>query len=390
MFLAVVSPHDWWREMSAALDQEARLDAGHGLSAIGRYARELRGHLGEGTRPVIWLLWALGFVSAAVLAAASGNRTRRAARVAIWLVLAAAATRSALETIAWLVPPALSGYAMRDFFPSWVARFHLHWLLLVTAIASGAGLGARFRGADLLPDPDTSRKRAVVGLLLAGGTAAAAFGTANPIYINLMLALGSWAALLVLAVRYASARLDWSGAGDAAMFTVLALAGVQIVGGTATAPYGLNERLVRQTVATSLGSPPARVSLDPETHRLIVDLQQLASACGFHVGDDLLAFHNMPGLVYAIGGRSPGLPWFTDGLPGSRAGNEMGLEAAGAVRTSRAFILQTPDADPWLRTLAPLGIDFPAHYAYCGVVTRRLRGQAFELKLWRPASLPAR
>ena len=205
-----------------------------------------------------------------------------------------------------------------------------------------------------------------------------------------MLALGSWAALLVLAVRYASARLDWSGAGDAAMFTVLALAGVQIVGGTATAPYGLNERLVRQTVATSLGSPPARVSLDPETHRLIVDLQQLASACGFHVGDDLLAFHNMPGLVYAIGGRSPGLPWFTDGLPGSRAGNEMGLEAAGAVRTSRAFILQTPDADPWLRTLAPLGIDFPAHYAYCGVVTRRLRGQAFELKLWRPASLPAR
>ena len=151
MFLAVVSPHDWWREMSAALDQEARLDAGHGLSAIGRYARELRGHLGEGTRPVIWLLWALGFVSAAVLAAASGNRTRRAARVAIWLVLAAAATRSALETIAWLVPPALSGYAMRDFFPSWVARFHLHWLLLVTAIASGAGLGARFRGADLLP-----------------------------------------------------------------------------------------------------------------------------------------------------------------------------------------------------------------------------------------------
>ena len=394
MFVIVVSPLHWWRETVGGVEQVARLDAGHGPSAIGRYARELWGHLGTGTRPVIWLLWALGFASAAVLAAASDTdaRLRRAARVTIWLVLMTAAVRSACETAAWLFPPLLSGYAMRDMFPFWIARVHLHWGLLMIAIAAGAGLGTRWRGASPAnpADADANRKRVIVGLLLAGGTGAAAFGTANPIYLNLMLALGSWAALLVLAVRYASARLGWSVAGDAVLLFLVALAAVQIVGGTVTASYGLHEGVRRQTVATSIGSPPSRLSLDPETHRLITALRRLTSACGFKEGDDLFAFYNMPGLVYALGGRSPGLPWYTYGLRGSRVVNEMGLEKAGAARVSRAFILQTPDADPWLRTLAPLGIDFPARYTDCGTVTRRLRGLTFELTLWRPASLPQR
>jgi hypothetical protein len=390
MFLVVVSPLDWWHEMITGIDQAVRLGAGHGLAAIRRYPRELRGHLGEGTRPVIWLLWMSGFVAAAILAGAHSARTRRAARVALGLVLAAAAVRSALETIAWLFPPALPGYAIRDYFPFWIARFHLHWLLLVIAIAAGSGLGARQRRTEGAEDPGANRKRAIVGLLLAGGTVAAAFGTANPIYINLMLTLAPWSALLILAAHYASTKLERSGAGDAAMLMSLSFAAVQIVGGTAKAPYGLNEGLLRQTVVTSLGSPPARVSLDQETHRLVVELQQLADACGFRAGDDLLAFHDMPGLVFALGGRSPGIPWFTSGWRGSRDVNEMGLEAAGAVRVSRAFLLQTPDTDPWLRTLAPLGLKFPAGYTYCGTVTRRLRGLVFELKLWRPASLRAR
>ena len=205
-----------------------------------------------------------------------------------------------------------------------------------------------------------------------------------------MLALGSWAALLVLAVRYASARLDWSVAGDAVLLFLVALAAVQIVGGTVTASYGLHEGVRRQTVATSIGSPPSRLSLDPETHRLITALRRLTSACGFKEGDDLFAFYNMPGLVYALGGRSPGLleSHFVDD---TRSAQTVGVPGkAGAARVSRAFILQTPDADPWLRTLAPLGIDFPARYTDCGTVTRRLRGLTFELTLWRPASLPQR
>lgn len=391
IFITLVSPRGWWREVIAGLDSTTRLGAGHGLSGIGRYARELWAHVIVGTRPVIWLLWGLGFASAVMLAAASNVQTRRAARVALWLVIVAAAVRSTLVTIAWAAPPMMSEYARLDPFPFGVARFHLHWLMLVMAIAAGAWLGARFRrtkirAADSARSADVNRQRLIAGLLLAGGTVAAAFGTANPIYLNFMLALGSWSALMILAVRYASATLDWPGASNATMLTVLTLAATQIAGGTVTAPYGLNEGLLRQTVDTSIGSPPSRMSLDPDTHRLVVDLQRLAGSCGFREGDDLLAFYNMPGLVYAMGGRSPGLAWYTSGLPGSRVVNEQGLEVAGAARVARAFILQTPDAMPWLGTLARLGIDFPARYAYCGTVIRRLRGLTFELKLWRPAS----
>jgi hypothetical protein len=286
--------------------------------------------------------------------------------------------------------PAWPGYAIRDPFPFWIARFHLHWLLLVTAIAAGGWAGRRSwrRAAGSFSDAPADRGRAIVFLLLAGGAGAAAFGTGNPIYINLMLALGSWFALLVLVARYASAKVAWLG--DVAILLVLAFSAVQIVGGTATEPYGLHDKLLRQTESTSIGSPATNLSLDAETHRLIVELTRLAHDSGFRDGDDMLAFYNMPGLVFALGGRSPGLPWFTSGLSGSNAVNEMGLEAAGVDRVSRAFILQTPESDAWLRTLSPLGIDFPGRYVYCGTVTRRLRGLVFELRLWRPLSPPAR
>ena len=106
------------------------------------------------------------------------------------------------------------------------------------------------------------------------------------------------------------------------------LAAIQIVGGTINVPYGLNASLLRQTVATEIGSPSSRVSVDPDMHALVVDLRRLANECGFRDDDDLLALYNMPGIVYALGGRSPGIPWYTSGLPGSRLVNQMGLDYA--------------------------------------------------------------
>lgn len=390
MFVAVVSPPVWWQQTSAGVELVTSLAAGHGFGAAGRYARELHAHLGEGTRPVMWLLWTLGFVSAAVAAGAATMWMRRAARAAIWIVVAVAVVRSALEMTAWLDPPAWPAYTIRDPFPFWIARFHLHWMILAVVVALGTWTGVRRRGRRTDHDASSDRARLIVGLLLAGGTMAGAFGTANPIYINLMLSLGSWLALLAIAARYASASLDWHGAGDATILAVMIFSAVQIVGGSSQDPYGLHEGLSRQTEATSIGSPATRLLLDRETERWLVELKRLAADSGFREGDDLLAFHNMPGVVYALGGRSPGLPWFTSGLPGSRVANEKGLKAAGAERVSRAFILQVTGSEAWLSTLAPLGIDFPRGYVYCGTITRHYRGLVFELKLWRPASIQAR
>jgi hypothetical protein len=398
VFLVVVSPGVWWRHLISGLDQTQRLGAGHDVSAIGRYPRELWQHFSAGTPPVIWALWIVGFVSAAILAAASRRRTRRAAGLAAALVLAVAAAWSAVVMAAWLPPqvgfryPTMERwlafwFAPVEPFPLWVARFYLHWLILAMAIAAGAGLGAPLRRPTLAvppPSPGDNRRRLIIILLLGGGTFAAAFGTRNPIYLNLMLALGSWGALLVLAVRFAAARLERPLVGDAALLAIVTLAAVHVAGGSVTVSYGMNDGLLRQTVATPVGEPPAHLSTDPATSRLIGDLRRQATACGFRVGDDLLAFHNLPGLVFAIGGRSPGLPWFTYDWPGSQGVNERGLESAGADRISRAFILQTPDAEPWLRTLAPLGIEFPGRYTYCGSVIRRIYGASTELKLWRP------
>lgn len=77
-------------------------------------------------------------------------------------------------------------------------------------------------------------------------------------------------------------------------------------------PYGLPSPIYAQTLATPL-LPGLRV--DRATRALLEELHERMSEAGFRPGDPVIAFDFMPGLVYAIGGRSPGLPFFAFDKP---------------------------------------------------------------------------
>lgn len=72
-------------------------------------------------------------------------------------------------------------------------------------------------------------------------------------------------------------------------------------------PYGLPSPLYRQVHAVE-GLPGLRV--DASTRAFLEALRTTFAQGGFRPGDPVLALDFMPGLVYYLGGRSPGFPFF--------------------------------------------------------------------------------
>jgi hypothetical protein len=72
-------------------------------------------------------------------------------------------------------------------------------------------------------------------------------------------------------------------------------------------PYGLRAPLYEQTHVDP-GLPGLRVDL--ATHRFLSEVAATFAQAGFEPGDPVVAMDYMPGLVFYLGGRSPGFPFF--------------------------------------------------------------------------------
>jgi hypothetical protein len=157
-----------------------------------------------------------------------------------------------------------------------------------------------------------------------------------------------------------------------------------MVKGPLEAPYRLLAGLEQQTIDTPIGPDGGTLALDPVLHAFITGVRKAAQDSGFTPGDDVIGLYDMPGIVYALGGRSPGMPWWTMGYPGSRALMERGLSLADPGRVRRAFILQTAASTAWLQSLQPEGIHFPDDYELGGTFTIPYSWAKEEVKWWRP------
>ncbi|HWA11823.1 MAG TPA: hypothetical protein VHA15_01890 [Burkholderiales bacterium] len=257
--------------------------------------------------------------------------------------------------------------------------FHAGLLLLILLLllyCSGPGAaGVR----DLWK---SQRARLVVVAFLLPLPAIGAIGTGNPLRLNMMLHLGPWLALVSMGLWGLAER---PGGRWTLLAGTLLAAGVcasQVVTGGEVSPYRLNAPMSRQLVDTKFGPEPQTLKLDGETAAFVDGLRRTARACGLRPGDDVIAFTGMPGLVYGLDARSPGIPWYSGGYPGSAAANAFALGLVPPARLASAWILVkegTPNAVP---DLAALAIRFPQAYALCGSgvwpVTRQ------QVQLWRP------
>jgi hypothetical protein len=254
---------------------------------------------------------------------------------------------------------------MEAFFAGWTIA-----LLGVTAWAAWT------RPAPGSEKPGASRRES---LLLAAFLAAlplvGAFGTRNTLTINVIHHLGPALALLLLLLVDVARRLGGSSVLVAGGLLAAAFGCAQIIVGGGRDPYDMKP-ILTNTVATEVGVPPTVLKLDLERSQLVEELGALARENGFQPGGDILAFYGIPGLVFALGGRSPGVPWFPIDSPHRRAAAEFVLASVPQERLRKAFVLHNTPFTSTVPDLAKFGMRFPDDYVLCGKVQSTL--------LWKP------
>ncbi|WP_354579946.1 hypothetical protein [Hymenobacter sp. UYP22] len=138
-----------------------------------------------------------------------------------------------------------------------------------------------------------------------------AIGTYNNLFINVMLDINYWLALLCI-LYVSMPAIAHSTAVRVIVFLVPTLViAQQYAYGLLYAPYLQAANMLQQNVPVTLGRNHTStvLQLDAKTAAFIGDLRQTMKRAGFEPGMPVVAMYDMPGLVYMLDGISPGNPW---------------------------------------------------------------------------------
>ncbi len=261
--------------------------------------------------------------------------------------------------------------------------FYVAWFFL---LASTAGLSLWFlRDHSVGKNLNAAKPLILASLVLGTLPLAGALGTGNPIFHNTVLNMAPWFGLLLILLAFISKLHRSNAILLGGILTITIFVSSQVISAGLFAPYRLNTGLLDQTQATEIGYPPTILKLDPETSKFFNRLRQMAQENGFKPGDDVLGFFDLPGVVFALGGRSPGNPWyFGCGYKGSRAFAEKALSLVPPERLKRAFILETSDSAGCMPDLEKFGINFPADYILCGELMIPYPWTKETVRFWKP------
>lgn len=211
-----------------------------------------------------------------------------------------------------------------------------------------------------------------------------AFGTGNAIFVNTIFQISPWFALLYLATDLIGASMSATWLSAVILECLILFASFQTVFGMLCAPYRVLP-IKEQQHATAIGDPKCILKLDEASHIFFNQLSECLKTHGFKRGDDILGFFDIPGIVYAVGGVSPGHQWFyRNGFKDDtmREFNRVNLARVNRERVKRAFIFETGDLGPFESDLRSLGLRFPDAYLLCGVGVLPHSEKSF--RVWRP------
>ena len=212
---------------------------------------------------------------------------------------------------------------------------------------------------------------------------AAAIGTVNKININLVWHLAPWFGLMLVFMIILSDTDNGKILIPVGTLIIGIFVAAHILYGAVNpaAPYQANG-ILKLTEPTDIGMPATSLKLDAATSKFYKDIRQAAQENGFRKGDDLLAFFDMPGLVFAIGGKSPGFTWyFGNWYEGANNAIEYVIGFVTPERLKRAFVLQSSENQK-LPDLGKFGIKFPQEYVLCGGFL--FPGTNNKIYLWKP------
>lgn len=239
--------------------------------------------------------------------------------------------------------------------------FYVGWLVLIVSMILGIALTIPSQ-MQLLRFMVRRELFLIIGFLIIAPFAVAA-GTSNRIFCNVMNSMASWygiifVLLLALSKTLGNKLLLTSGLLLIAVFQVC-----NVIWAHLYEPYRLNKGMLEQVVETEIAGSSTTLKLDLETSQILKEIQKEAEACGYLRGDYLLAFWDLPGVVFALGARSPLLPWWTPRV--------LGLESPGIMKflskeeLGKSIILHTVDSAD---AAVQMGLDCHDSYELCAKI----------------------
>ena len=212
---------------------------------------------------------------------------------------------------------------------------------------------------------------------------AGAIGTVNIININLVFHLAPWFGLMLLLLLIVSDQKNSKIIIPVGTLMIGIFVAAHILYSSVhpAAPFQRNG-ILKLTEPTDIGTPATSLKLDLETRAFYRDIRRVARENGFREDSDILAFFDMPGLVFAMGGKSPGFTWyFGNWYIGANDAIEHILGFVKPERLKKAFLLQSADHQK-LPDLGKFGITFPQEYVLCGEFL--FPGTNNKILLWKP------
>lgn len=292
----------------------------------------------------------------------------------IWAVITVAVVLTLKDGIYVDVPERLQTYPLEGRTRFYLST-QLAWILLLGAIY----ISARYKNAlNNIKDRDLLLLLSFLLILPIVGS----LGTSNPIYNVIQFYAAPWfAAIFLLVISIATcSRIRL-------IIPVVTLTlGVHttsnVIQGSLYQPAQIKPKsLFEQSIPTYVGNPPRLLKLDAETHNIVVTLSNAARAKGFKLGDDIIGFNEISGLVYALGGKSPGHPVFPCCSLQRDLYSKIALTFADEARLRNAFILlDVPVQDSIVSILTTAGIEFPKNYE----LITQVQGIGREFALYRP------
>jgi hypothetical protein len=263
-----------------------------------------------------------------------------------------------------------------------IMEFYMFWAIAL--LFSYVILRALRRSPERTRETGILESKEIILLaMLAAVPFIGAFGTHNYIGYNLPMALATWFAMLLhLLVRIEEHGLPLRAP---VQITIAAFAAVQLITAYSTGQYGSSTGVAEQRIRTTLGNPQTQLLLDEKTCEAIKSMQQQAQGSGFCKGDAILGFYQVPGLVYALGGRVIGIPAFggtyTQGVLPSAA-HEAILATFPYDTAHNAYVLTSLDRGEAVPNLQSIGRNFPADYDLCGETVWPALNRT--VRLWKP------
>lgn len=288
--------------------------------------------------------------------------------VGLFLLVAACAGASARQRL-WdgSFAAAVSGEAARFYLLLFCSLLPL-WIICLIRLGSTM--------------PCISRQQVAWIIVLLALPIISSFGSTNTVYVSALHERVLWVAGLVLLAGQIGGMLGvpWFEYSVAALISVVAAG--QLFTGHFLRPYMHQPSLWHQTESIDVGFPATTLKVDPQVAQFLRYVREKLDGNGYKSGDDVFGFFNLPGVIYAIGGKEPGAPWYFGTWYHQDDTDSAKLRRVPLGRRHGAWIITQADVSSFRPQFLDSGIDFPNGYKKIGQTINPTTG--LEIGIWKP------